>query len=188
MALTPKQSKDRALASKYRAEAKISREKAKLAKETTKAAEYKTAQAQANAELAMKKNEEYEKRIEQRDRQLEYNKDIRVVGGVNDILSGLNTIASSSIVGNVPSRISSGEGYTSFISPQVAYIITKSKGVIVPDNFEETIGYLCLTTYTLSDLIGEGFTLCDAFHLEGIPATSKELQAIDDYLKNGVIL
>lgn len=181
MALTPKEQREKALASKYRAQAKIAREKAKTA-------EYKTAQAQANAELAAQKKEDFQERIKQRDQQLEMNKSLRTISGIGNVVGGMEKISSSVLAHNIPSKIQTGTGYNNFVSPQNAYVIKKSRNVIIPTNYDSVIGRPCLTTYTLSELVGFGFTVCEAFHLEGIPATSKELQSIDEYLKNGIIL
>jgi len=185
---TPSEQKDRALASKYKAEAKISQEKAKMASANTLKSEYRAEQAKAAMELARQKNADYQEKIHQRDKQLEMNKSLRTISGIGNVVGGMEKISSSVLAHNIPSKIQTGTGYNNFVSPQNAYVIKKSRNVIIPTNYNSVIGMPCLTTYTLSELVGFGFTVCEAFHLEGIPATSKELQSIDEYLKNGIIL
>ena len=75
---------------------------------------------------------------------------------------------------------------TGFMGVRVPYLKIMIPNACVPTNQNKYKGYPAYMTKRLGDL--SGYTEVDAIHLEMIPATPEELQAIRSRLKAGVIL
>lgn len=134
------------------------------------------------------KRAHYAEQQRKQDEMIARDKGFKALHSVNMFVGGANELAQSLLMTNIPSKIQPGNGFNNYVSPQNAFIIKKTKGVQIPDNYDSVIGRVCNQSYTLNELIGCGYTVCQAFHLEGIPATIKELEAIDDLLRAGIIL
>lgn len=75
---------------------------------------------------------------------------------------------------------------TGFMGVRVPYLKIMVPNACVPTNQNKYKGYPAYMTKRLGDL--SGYTEVDAIHLEMIPATPEELQAIKSRLTSGVIL
>ena len=107
-------------------------------------------------------------------------------GGASAPLAA-NAIANTAVNQLKPSIEKSGSlgGPSGIIGIQTPYIIITRPRQALPSRQNEFIGYPALYSAVLSDLTG--YTEIEKIHLEGIPATEKELTEIDTLLKGGVI-
>lgn len=98
-----------------------------------------------------------------------------------DIGNSLSSLAKPSI-----SRSGTISGTTSIFTVKKPYVIIERPNVVDFDDFNKIKGYACGKTMGLSNI--KGFTVVEAIHLTGIPATQPELEEIERLLKGGVIL
>lgn len=108
-------------------------------------------------------------------------------GGASAPLAA-SAIANTAVNQLKPSIEKSGSlgGPSGIIGIQTPYIIITRPRQALPSRQNEYIGYPALYSAVLSDL--SGYTEIEKIHLEGIPATEKEITEIDTLLKGGVIL
>ena len=72
------------------------------------------------------------------------------------------------------------------LSIQEPYLIISRPKISIPEGYGHYYGYPSNITSVLRDLTG--YTEVGSIHIEGIPATSKEIEEIEMLLKGGVIL
>lgn len=102
-------------------------------------------------------------------------------------------LASSTVanVMNAKPDVSHGgsvSGMAGFLGPQKPFLIFSRPAQCKADDQEAYSGYPSHISYTLQELVGKGFTKVEEIHLEGINATSAEIDEIYSLLKEGVIL
>lgn len=107
-----------------------------------------------------------------------------VVMGAN-VASGAvsNAVSGSKVQYTNGSPTSMTAGY---LAPQFCYVVITRPNQSLADGYKSFVGYPSNITATLGSL--SGFTSIESIHLEGINATSEELEEIESLLKSGVIL
>ena len=68
---------------------------------------------------------------------------------------------------------------------QTPYLIITRPRQCIPMDQNKFIGYPSYVTMTLSDLTG--FNVVSDIHIEGVPATSAELDELESIIKEGAI-
>lgn len=98
------------------------------------------------------------------------------------------TIASTAVNSMKPEIERSGgmSGTGSILAVGYPYLVLTRPNQALPENQNTYIGYPSYITANLGSL--SGFTIVEEIHLEGIPATSAELNEIESLLKEGVII
>lgn len=105
----------------------------------------------------------------------------------NSMISGSSGIASSLANQMKPQIAKSGSisGSAGLLNMQTPYLIITRPRQALPLDQNKFIGYPSLVTVQLTELTG--YTEIQSIHLENIPATSSELDEIENLLKGGVI-
>lgn len=108
---------------------------------------------------------------------------IAAVGGISSLAGTAGTLMSAS--GEQIRRGGVASPCSAVFGPNIPYLImnriTENAG-----DYSEYIGNQCASVAKLGDLTG--FTSCTSVHLDGVIATSSELDEIRDLLESGVIL
>lgn len=103
-----------------------------------------------------------------------------VMGGATDLLNIATVQNHSSTFGSPSSMIGA-------LSPKYCYYIARVPITRLPSNFAHTKGYICMTTYKMSEL--KGFTkLTNDVDLSGYTLTSNELERLRGILTSGFYL
>lgn len=103
---------------------------------------------------------------------------------VNKASNGIQN-AISNIGGNVR-RCSNLSGNLGFLSSQTPYLIISRPRLCMPDNYAHYHGYPSNITRKLGEL--SGYTVVSNIHLDGLDATSSEIEELESILKAGVII
>lgn len=102
---------------------------------------------------------------------------------------GLTSIASTATNSSALKPAVEKSGAVSGMSGQLAiqtpYLIITRPRQCIPENQNKFIGYPSYVTMTLSDLTG--FNVVSDIHIEGVPATSAELDELESIIKEGAI-
>lgn len=93
--------------------------------------------------------------------------------------------AMSNIGGNVR-RCSNLSGNLGFLSSQTPYLIISRPRLCMPDNYGHYHGYPSNITRKLGEL--SGYTVVSNIHLDGLDATSSEIEELESILKSGIII
>lgn len=93
--------------------------------------------------------------------------------------------AMSNIGGNVR-RCSNLSGNLGMLSSQTPYLIISRPRLCMPDNYGHYHGYPSNITRKLGEL--SGYTVVSNIHLDGLDATSSEIEELESILKAGVII
>lgn len=93
--------------------------------------------------------------------------------------------AMSNVGGDVR-RCSNLSGNLGFLSSQKPYLIISRPRLCMPDNYAHYHGYPSNITRKLGDL--SGYTVVSSIHLDGLNATSSEVEELESILKSGIII
>lgn len=93
--------------------------------------------------------------------------------------------AMSNVGGNVR-RCSNLSGNLGMLSSQTPYLIISRPRLCMPDNYGHYHGYPSNITRKLGDL--SGYTVVSNIHLDGLDATSSEIEELESILKSGIII
>ena len=117
-------------------------------------------------------------------------------GGLVAAIGGLITGNVAAVGAGLAAGISSSKqdiqrggsltGNTGFLASKVPTLFIKRPRQNYPAGYNKFVGYTSNITARLGDL--SGYTKVREIHLEGIPATTDELQEIEDKLKVGVLI
>ena len=96
--------------------------------------------------------------------------------------------AAQTAIGGKPTIVKSGNiaGSNGQLAVQTPYIMITRPQSAVPKDQQKYTGYPSAMTLRLGDLTG--MTVVESIHLDGIPATSEEIDEIENLLKSGVVL
>lgn len=89
-------------------------------------------------------------------------------------------------VGGDVRRCSNLSGNLGMMSSQTPYIIISRPRLSMPDNYAHYHGYPSNITSKIGDL--SGYTVVSSIHLEGLDATSSEIEELEGILKSGFIV
>ena len=89
-------------------------------------------------------------------------------------------------VGGDVRRCSTLSGNFGFLSSQTPYLIISRPRLCMPDNYGHYHGYPSNITRKLGEL--SGYTVVSNIHLDGLDATSSELEELESILKAGIII
>lgn len=108
-------------------------------------------------------------------------------GGAAAAITGMANIAQN-VMNLKPTVRHSGSisGSGAFLGVQKPFLLAERPRQSLPENYKHYSGYPSNITETLGNL--KGYTEVESVHLHDIPATSEELQLIEDYLKSGVVI
>lgn len=89
-------------------------------------------------------------------------------------------------IGGDVRRCSNLSGNLGIMSSQTPYIIISRPRLSMPDNYAHYHGYPSNITSKIGDL--SGYTVVSSIHLEGLDATSSEIEELEGILKSGFVV
>ena len=114
---------------------------------------------------------------------------VNLVGdiGTKNVGGAINDLMSTATIQNHSTTFGSPSSMVGALSPQYCYYVLRTPIVNLPSNFAHTKGYICMMTYTMSEL--KGFTkLSNDVDLSGFNATEIEKEELINILTSGFYL
>ena len=114
---------------------------------------------------------------------------VNLVGdiGTKNVGGAINDVMSTATIQNHSTTFGSPSSMVGALSPQYCYYVLRTPIVNLPSNFAHTKGYICMMTYTMSEL--KGFTkLSNDVDLSGFNATEREKEELINILTSGFYL
>lgn len=114
---------------------------------------------------------------------------VNLVGdiGTKNVGGAINDLMNTATIQNHSTTFGSPSSMVGALSPQYCYYVLRTPIVNLPSNFAHTKGYICMMTYTMSEL--SGFTkLSNDVDLSGFNATEREKEELINILTSGFYL